>query len=262
MPLITFTSDFGLKDHFVGTVKGSIYTELPEANIVDISHLIPPCDILQGAYIFSNAWVHFPKGTIHIVAVNAVSTVEHPHIGILFDGHYFIGNDNGLFSLIFPSKPELIVEFNLRQDTNSLTFPTRDIFVKAACHIARGGTLEILGKRRESLTERSRLHQPPGDLSIRGNIIYIDSVGNLVTDITLSIFRETGKGRNFTIEIAGYNIDRIVGKYADVADGEMLAFFNSTGYLEIAQNKGSAVKALKKTMNESIRIEFHADQNR
>jgi S-adenosylmethionine hydrolase len=262
MPIITLTSDFGLKDHFVGSVKGSIYSELPEAQIVDISHLIPPCDILQGAYILSNSWSYFPIGSIHIVAVNAVSTIEHPHIGIFHKGHYFVGNDNGLFSLVFPGKPELIVEFNLRQDSDSLTFPTRDIFVKAACHIARGGTLEVLGKRREFLTERSRLHQPPGELSIRGNIIYIDSVGNLVTDITQSIFRDTGKGRNFTIEIAGYNIDKIVGKYSDVADGEMLAFFNSTGYLEIAQNKGSAVKSLKKTMNESIRIEFHPDQGR
>jgi len=262
MPIITLTSDFGLKDHYVGTVKGSIYSELPEAQVVDISHLIPPCDILQGAYIFSNAWPHFPKGTIHIVAVNAVSTVEHPHVGIFFQGHYFIGNDNGLFSLLFPNHPELVVEFNIRQDSNSLTFPTRDIFVKAACHLARGGTLEILGKRKEKLTERSRLHQPPGELSIRGNIIYIDSVGNLVTDITHQLFKDTGKGRKFTIEIAGYNIDKIVTKYSDVVDGEMLAFFNSSGYLEIAQNKGSAVKALKKTMNDSIRIEFHADQSR
>jgi S-adenosylmethionine hydrolase len=262
MPIITLTSDFGLKDHYVGTVKGSIFSELPEAQIVDISHLIPPCDILQGAYIFSNAWSHFPVGTIHIVAVNAISSIEHPHVGILHKGHYFIGNDNGLFSLVFPLKPELIVEFNLRQDSDSLTFPTRDIFVKAACHLARGGTLEILGKRKEKLTERSRLHQPPGELNIRGNIIYIDSAGNLVTDITQSVFKETGKGRNFTIEIAGYNIDKIVGKYSDVADGEMLAFFNSSGFLEIAQNKGNAVKSLKKTMNESIRIEFHPDQNR
>jgi S-adenosylmethionine hydrolase len=262
MPIITLTSDFGLKDHYVGTVKGSIYSELPDAQIVDISHQIPPCDILQGAYIFSNAWPHFPKGSIHIVAVNAVSTVEHPHVGVFLNGHYFIGNDNGLFSLIFPGQPELIVEINIRQDSNFLTFPTRDVFVKAACHIARGGTLEVLGKRKASLTERSRLHQPPGELSIRGNIIYIDSVGNLVTDITHAIFKDTGKGRNFTIEIAGYNIEKIVSKYSDVADGEMLAFFNSSGYLEIAQNKGSAVKALKKTMNESIRIEFHTDAGR
>jgi S-adenosylmethionine hydrolase len=262
MPLITFTSDFGLKDHYVSAVKGAIFTELPNANIIDISHLIPPCDILQGAYIFSNAYTHFPKGTIHIVAVNAISTIEHPHVAIQQDGHSFIGNDNGLFSLIFPRSPELIVELNMRQDTNNLTFPTRDVFARAACHLARGGTLEILGNRKNELSQRSRLHQPPGDLNIRGNIIYIDSVGNLVTDITFALFKETGKGRNFTIEIAGYNIDRIVTKYSDVADGEMLAFFNSAGYLEIAQNKGSAVKSLKKTMNETIRIEFHADTNR
>jgi S-adenosylmethionine hydrolase len=262
MPIITFTSDFGLKDHYVSAVKGTIYQELPEAQLVDISHLVPPCDILQGAYILSNAYPHFPKGSIHIVAVNAISTIEHPHIGILYEGHYFIGNDNGLFSLIFPKKPEMIVEFNLRQDTNTLTFPTRDLFVKAACHLARGGTLEILGKQKEGLHQRSRLHQPPGDLSLRGSIIYIDSAGNLVTDITQAMFRDTGKGRNFTIEIAGNNLERVVGKYSDVADGEMLAFFNSSGFLEIAQNKGSAVKALKKTMNETIRIEFRTDQGR
>ncbi|HEV7230792.1 MAG TPA: SAM-dependent chlorinase/fluorinase [Bacteroidia bacterium] len=262
MAIITLTSDFGLKDHYVSAVKGSIYQELPESQVIDISHLIPPCDILQGAYIFSNAYPHFPKGTIHIVAVNAISTIEHPHVGILYDGHYFIGNDNGLFSLIFPKNPELIVELNLRQDTNTLTFPTRDLFVKAACHLARGGTLEIIGKKKEQLHQRSRLNQPPGDLNIRGNIIYIDSVGNLVTDITQAVFRDTGKGRSFTIEIAGYNIEKIVTKYSDVADGEMLAFFNSSGYLEIAQNKGSAVKALKKTMNETIRIEFRSDTNR
>ncbi|HXC05855.1 MAG TPA: SAM-dependent chlorinase/fluorinase [Bacteroidia bacterium] len=262
MPIITLTSDFGLKDHFVSTVKGAIYSEIPDITLTDISHLIPPCDILQGAYIFSNAWKYFPAGTIHIIAVNAVSTIEHPHVGIFHQGHYFVGNDNGLFSLVFPTGAELIVELNLRQDNDAMTFPTRDVFVKAACHLARGGTLEMLGKRKEQLIQRNRLHQPPDDYSIKGNIIYIDSVGNLVTDITQKQFRETGQGRNFTIEIAGYNIDKIVGKYSEVADGEMLALFNSSGYLEIGQNKGSAVKALKKTMNETIRIEFHANKDR
>ncbi|MFI5148693.1 MAG: S-adenosyl-l-methionine hydroxide adenosyltransferase family protein [Bacteroidia bacterium] len=262
MPIITLTSDFGLKDHFVSTVKGAIYSEIPETTVTDISHMIPPCDILQGAYIFSNAWKHFPAGTVHIIGVNAVSTVEHPHIGILHQGHYFIGNDNGLFSLVFPLGAELIVELNLRQDSDSMTFPTRDIYVKAACHLLRGGTLEVLGKRKDGFTQRNRLHQPPDGYSMKGNIIYIDTVGNLVTDITQKQFRETSQGRNFTIEIAGYNIDKIVSKYSEVADGEMLALFNSSGFLEIAQNKGSAVKSLKKTMNETIRIEFHADKNR
>ncbi|MCP4180315.1 MAG: SAM-dependent chlorinase/fluorinase, partial [bacterium] len=95
MPIITLTSDWGLKDHYLAVVKASIYSQLSDVNIVDISHLIPQYDIAQASYVVKNTYSYFPKGSIHIIGVNTVASIETHHVGVYVDGHYFIGADNG-----------------------------------------------------------------------------------------------------------------------------------------------------------------------
>ncbi|MFZ0489268.1 MAG: SAM-dependent chlorinase/fluorinase, partial [Salegentibacter sp.] len=146
MAIITLTTDFGEKDHFAGAVKGAIYSELEDIRIVDISHSVSPFHISEAAYIIKNAYRSFPPGTIHIIGIDSELTPENKHLAVLLDDHYFICANNGILSLIASEvRPEKIVEINIH-DKVSTNFPVLDVFVKVACHLARGGTLEVIGK--------------------------------------------------------------------------------------------------------------------
>lgn len=258
MAVITLTTDLGTKDYYLSTIKGAIISQYPEAQIVDISHEINKHDILQAAFTLRNAYRSFPNGTIHILGLNPESSIDSRHVAIFIDGHYFVGSDNGIFSLIFDKKPDMIVELNLTQETDFLTFPTNDVFVKAACHIARGGTLEVIGKEIENYHEKTMIRPIIDNNVLKGSVIYIDSYGNVITNITTSLFKEAGHDREFTIYLkqTGYTISQISATYNEVPDGEKLALFSSTGYLEIAINQGGASGLMGLDLNDTIRIEF------
>lgn len=256
MAIITLTSDLGLKDYYVSAVKGAILTQLPDVNIVDITHLIPSFNIQEAAYVLKNSFPNFPEGTVHIVGVNAEATPQNPHIGLLVSGHYFIGADNGMFSLMFDKVPDKIVELNIGYDTNSPTFPTRDVFVKAACHLARGGTLDLIGSAKQGVNERIMFRPVTIGDTIRGSIIYIDWYSNVVTNITNSLVKEAGKGRPFVIRFGSHEISKISRTYHDVVEGEILAMFNAAGHLEIAMNSGKASQLLNLHMGDTITLIF------
>ena len=154
MPIITLTSDWGLKDHYAAVVKGTILSQLPEANIIDISHEIVKFNIFQASFILKSSFSFFPKGTIHIIAINTIASINEPHTVVLYQGHYFIGADNGIFSLLFEDKPDLIIELSLIQDSDYFIFSERDIFVKAAVMIANGSKIEELGIKRDHLNHK------------------------------------------------------------------------------------------------------------
>ena len=247
MSIITLTTDFGTKDHFVGAVKGSIYTELSDAKIVDITHQIPPFNILETAYVLKNAYKSFPEGSIHIVGVDSEPNEENKHIALKLDGHYFICPNNGVISLLASEiKPEKIVEITIHNHVVS-SFAVLDIFVKVACHIARGGTLEVIGKTIPKFKSLVML-QPnisADNSTIFGEIIYIDNYGNSISNISEKLFQEIGKGRKYEVVSNAYTFNKIHRKYSDIVnfslpkeqrqkDGSKLAIFNSAKYLEIA----------------------------
>ncbi len=256
MAIITLTSDLGTKDYYVSAVKGAILSELPDAIIVDITHEIEPFDIFQASYVLKNSYINFPPGSIHIIGVNAQPDINVPYVAMYANGHYFIGSDNGMFSLLLDIAPEKIVVINLKQDSNYLNFPIRDVFVKAACHIARGGTLEIIGNIRETFNERTVFRPVIESDSLRGTIIYIDSYGNAISNISKKIFNDASRGRSFVIDFVRYSIDTISESYNQVAEGEIIALFNSAGYLELSINKGKIVKLLNMQLGDIITIRF------
>ena len=261
MPIITLTTDLGITDHYLGAVKASILRQLPEAKIIDITNQVPPFNIRHAAFVLSNCYKEFPQGTIHIVGVDAESKLEAPHIAIFANSHYFIGAENGIFSLILDVKPDKIVELNITQDSDNLTFPTKDVFVKAACHIARGGTLEVIGTPKPNFSvERSSFKATFDNNSIRGSIIHVDSYGNAITNINKDLFKQVAKGRSFTIHLGNrghYSINNLHKKFTEVPSGEVLALFISTGHLKIAMNEGSASSLMGLNLNDIIRIEFN-----
>jgi S-adenosylmethionine hydrolase len=247
MSLITLTTDFGLKDHFVGAVKGAIYTELPEARIVDISHNITPFNIAETAYVLKNAYKSFPEGSIHIIGVDSEINEETNHIAIKLDNHYFICPNNGVISMIASEfRPEKIVEINIHDRVES-SFPVLDVFVKVACHIKRGGLLDVIGKEISDFKKIKDL-QPvisSDATKIAGSVIYIDNYGNIITNISKKLFDAVGKGRDFEMLVGRYSFKKIYEKYSDIVnfsipvderhnDGSKLSIFNSAGFIEIA----------------------------
>lgn len=256
MSIITLTTDLGLKDYYVGAVKGAILSQLSDASIVDITHELVPFDIFQASYVVRNAYPNFPEGTVHIIGLNAQPDMNTPYIVVKANGHYFIGSDNGIFSLLFDKTPENIVTLTIQEESAYYNFPIRDVFVKAACHLVRGGTLEVIGTPKEKFNERSLLRPVVEGNSLRGTVIYIDSYGNVISNITKSMFSETGKGKKFSINFVNYPLESISNTYNDVPEGEILAMFNSAGYLELSINKGEIAKLLNISLNDIITVNF------
>ncbi|MEE9363679.1 MAG: SAM-dependent chlorinase/fluorinase [Cellulophaga sp.] len=275
MRIITLTTDFGHKDHFVGAIKGTIYSELPDARIVDVSHSITPFDIQECAYILKSSYKTFPKGSIHIVGVDAEETPENQHIITLIDGHYFIVANNGVMGLITSEiKPDKTVEINIPSTANS-SFPVIDVFVKAACHIARGGTLEVIGKKFNALKELKEFAPRITDdgKTIIGSVIYIDNYGNVVFNVQRKLFETYRKGRSFELNVRNKKIKAIHNKYSDIINfeleknqrkgpGDMMAIFNSSDYIELAIYKsdlntvGGAATLLGLDYRDTILINF------
>lgn len=275
MKIITLTTDFGEKDPFAGAVKGAIYSELDEVRIVDISHSVAPFHITEAAYIIQNAYENFPKGSIHVIGVDSELTPENNHIAIKLGGHYFICANNGILSLITKDiVPEEMVEINIHNATLS-NFTVLDVFVKTACHIARGGTLGVIGKSIDSIKPIMGM-QPrvnAAQKQIMGSVIYIDNYGNVITNITHKLFTEVGKGRAFVIEARGVQITTIYNTYSAAInfsadknkreeDGKKLAIFNSGGYIELAIYKsnpktvGSASQLFGLTYRDTVTLTF------
>ncbi len=275
MAIITLTTDFGEKDHFAGAIKGAIYSELPEVRIVDISHSVSPFNIPEAAYIIRNAFSSFPKGTIHVIGIDSEINQENKHIAIKLDGHYFVCANNGIMSMICTEiNPEKIVEINIH-DKIETSFPVLDVFVKVACHIARGGTLEVIGKTISSIKPIKDLVPYVNDEKTQmiGSIIYIDNYGNVVTNITKKFFEDIQKGRSYEISARNYKFKTIHKKYSDIVnfdipedkrndEGRGLVVFNASNYLEIAVYKsnsatvGSASTLMGLQLRDTITINF------
>ncbi|MDP4280758.1 MAG: SAM-dependent chlorinase/fluorinase [Bacteroidota bacterium] len=257
MPVITLTTDWGWKDHYVAAVKGAIYSQLPDATVVDVSHDITPFDLNQAAFIIRHFYPNFPKGTIHILGINSEASIETPHTLAVYDGHYFIAADNGIFSLIFDEPPETIIDLDVLQDSDYFTFPCRDVFVKVACHIAQGKPLEELGHPKTNLLKRISFQPVIDGNMIKGKVIYIDNYENAFTNISEKLFNSFVQKQDFAISFrsAAYRINTISKSYKDVVEGEMLALFSTSGLMEIAINQGKASSLLGLKIDQQVMVE-------
>ncbi|MFL2629278.1 MAG: S-adenosyl-l-methionine hydroxide adenosyltransferase family protein [Flavobacteriaceae bacterium] len=252
MNFITLTTDFGYKDFSVAITKANIYNNINDVIIVDISHQISPFNTPQAAYILKNSYNSFPEGTIHIIGVESELTPENSHLAMRFNNHYFVGANNGIFSLITQDlKPDKIVEINIHENIIS-NFPVIDVFVNVAKHLSSKGSLDVIGKeikKIKQLTEIKPVINQKKD-QILGSVIYIDNYGNVVTNITKKIFNEIGKSRSFIIEARRVKFRKIFSNYSQAIDfsvkkekreedGKKLALFNSAGHLELSIYKSN-----------------------
>ncbi len=253
--IITLTTDWGISDHYVAAVKGKLLSSVSkDLNIVDVSHLIQPLNVFQAAFVLKNCMDFFPAGTIHIIGVRSDASPETPHVVVIRKGSYFIGADNGIFPLLF-SDHERVIEIDMFQDSDFFTFPTRDVFVKAASHIAEGKDPGLLGPDLDSLNNDVGVFSPADGLdSISGVVIHIDHYGNIITNIDVEKFRTVIKGRKFTISFGSYEITELCESYMDMEAADIIALFNTSGLLEIALHSGNASNILGIRFNDIIRV--------
>ena len=260
MAIITLTTDLGTNDSYLASVKGSIYNQINDARIVDITNDITAFNIPQAAFVLRNCYKDFPLGSIHIVSVDDELNIENEHLVVKANGHYFIASDNGLFSLLLTEmKAEKIIQLNIAQESNCLTFATKNVFAPAACHLARGGTMEMIGTLIDNYcVHRTDLKAVKEKNLIKGVIIYNDNYGNAITNIDKTMFLDIQGGREFIIYYGREDekITTISKKYNDVPSGDKLAIFGENEQLQIAMNKGTANTLLGLKLHEIIRIEF------
>jgi S-adenosylmethionine hydrolase len=274
MSIITLTTDFGLKDHFVGALKGKILSEYSEASIIDISHHIDPFNTAEASYIIGASYASFPKGTVHLIGVDMELNKENQHIAMQWNDHYFIAADNGILSMLSQKiVPQKMVAINIHDRLAGETTDL-DVFVKVACHIAKGGLINVIGKEINSIKQVTNLQATVSDdmNSLKGHVIYIDNFGNAVTNISKKHFIEVAKGRPYEIVMKTKNIKTILPNYSAIAssdkypikdyEGEKLALFNEAGFLEIAifrsnpATVGSANSLLGLNYRDPINIVF------
>jgi len=255
--LITLTTDFGDRDPFVGIMKGVIAGLNPNARVIDLSHDIPPQDVMAGALVLRHSVPYFPPGTIHVAVIDpGVGSARRPLL-VECDGNYFVGPDNGVLSLALAGKaPARIIHLSnttYHLQPVSATFHGRDIFAPAAAYLSLGVAAVAFGETVESIV-RLKFPEPeraPG--RICGEILYIDSFGNLFTNISERDL--TGlTADKMVVSLRDATIRGLASHYSAAVQGELVALVNSWGLLEIALYKGSARQRTAAQIGDKVEI--------
>ena len=248
-PIVTLTTDFGLNDHFVGTIKGVILDIVPEAEIVDISHAVQPFDVLDGALAIAQSYAYFPVGTVHMVVVDpGVGTARRPLI-VSTDRHHFVAPDNGVLSLVYAREERLrarhVTGTHYFMQPISGTFHARDIFSPITAYLAKGVDPAKFG---DEISDFMRFNapkpKPVDEKTMRGVVLKVDRFGNLITNITpqdLPALFEASPPP-FKINVGQREITEIHSNYAEGEPNEVFGILGSMGYLEIAANRAAAAQ--------------------
>jgi S-adenosylmethionine hydrolase len=251
-PIITLTTDFGIQDHFIGTIKGVILSTAPEAQVVDLCHAVQAFDVLDGALTIAQSYSYFPARTVHMVIVDpGVGTARRPLV-VSTEKYLFVAPDNGVLSLIYDREERLSVrhitaEHYFLQPVSN-TFHARDIFSPIAAYLAKGVDPARMG---EEVSDFVRFSAPRpksvDNRTLRGVVLKVDRFGNLITNITPQdapmVFGEQPPA--FKIVVGKREITQIRNAYADGAPGEVFGIVGSMGYLEIAANRSAASKLVE-----------------
>lgn len=242
--IVTLTTDFGIKDHYVGAMKGAMLSINPDVVIVDITHQIPPQNIFSGALALRNFYRYFPEGTIHVAVVDPGVGNGRKPIALEADGYIFIGPDNGIFTFICrESKSVKVFEISNSKyvlPNVSNTFHGRDIFGPAAAHISLGTSPESLGNRIKKSVMISIKQPKILSDEIIGEFIYVDSFGNLISNIPTELIKPGSR-----IYVGKKMINGISKSYADGQKGELIAIIGSSGLLEISVTQGRASNVIR-----------------
>lgn len=256
MPTVTLTTDWGIRDFYAAALKGALLSANEKFVLVDITHHVDPFDLTKASFVFKNAFLFFPTGTIHLVAVSSQMDANASWLIAAFKNHKIVCKDDGFLSLITNEEYQQIV----RVDYSGGLTPAkeRELMVSIASGLAKNIPLDSFGPLINDY-KRSNLFSPVVDESlIKGAVIYVDEFGNVVSNISNHLFENARKGRRFEIDARRqqYIIRTLNNRYEDSDRGELLALFNSSGLLEISVRHGDAAGLLGLKFGDTVRVMF------
>ncbi|MBK9391081.1 MAG: SAM-dependent chlorinase/fluorinase [Bacteroidetes bacterium] len=252
MPVITLTTEWKPDDIYNGIIKGKLSSLSPGTIIVDNAGNIPVFNIAQAAFIIRNTFGNYPEGTVHLICVHSEALKNQDYLVVRAKNHFFIGTDNGIFNLILNSEPDEAVKIEKSDLQNEL-----EVFARTASKLIAGARLSELGKPVSAISERLPLRATIDKDVIIGSIIFIDSYGNAISNITREVFARVFENRKYRILIQSNKnyTDKISERYSDVPVGEMLAKFNQLDLLEIAINGADVSELLSIETGSVVRID-------
>lgn len=255
MAIVTLLTDAGESDHYIAAIKARILGIDPALLLVDISHQIRAFDIGHAAFVLRSVFRDFPPGTVHLVGVDAAGNRDNTFIAVKLEGHFFVGADNGLFSLLSDQLPERI--WVLQQTSaQTTTFPEKEIFAPVAAKLAKGIDPDEIGKPAAEYKRLIDRQVKATRKQITGHIIRVDHFGNLITNIPRQAFDILSKDKNYTIQFGGEKFRRIHTAYNQADQGECFLVFNSLDFLEIGIYKGNASELLGLDYDSVVNIIF------
>ncbi len=255
MRLITLTTDWYKNDYYNAAIHGYILGRCPDVKIVEITNSINTFNTSQTAFVIRNSYRFYPAGTIHIISVGSDNSTSGAHLVANCENQYFICADNGILSLALQSAPVKVIKL---ADDKVSSFPELNNMAAAACAIHAGAELDELGQPVQEMATFTPLRPLVDKNVITGNVIYIDSFDNVITNISKKLFEKTGNGKKYAIYVNSnhYKIEKLNDGYDQTTPGELLALFNAADLLEIAINKGRVASLLSLDTNSKIRIKF------
>lgn len=254
MSIVTLTTDYGKQDFYAAQLKGAILSRNQAISIVDVSHDIKHYDIVQGSFYIKNAYKHFPEGTIHLGAVQVYHSTNDDVIAFEKDKHFFVGPNNGLFSLVFEQDSSIEVYTITKDDSMSFVM---DVFAHAIAALSHGLGLADLGTPTTNFIQKIGIQPVKTASQIRATIIHIDEYGNVIVNLRRETFEQIRQKRRFKIFYKSKDpIMHLSKHYGKVQMGEVLAYFNASDHLEIAVNMGNAHELLSLRKHETIQIDF------
>jgi len=245
-PIVTFLSDFGQADWFVGVVHGVVATICPAARMVDLSHQVAPGDVARGAFILEAAAPDFPPGTIHVAVIDPGVGTERRALGVRARGQVFVGPDNGVleWALADPAaEVRVLANSQLFREPVSRTFHGRDVFAPVAAHLACGADFTSLGPAARDQVRLARPATRHADGALRGCVVFIDHFGNALTDLTAAAIAEAFPATtesDLDVRVLDRRVRGITRSYGDAPIGTLVAILGSSGRLELAEVGGAA----------------------
>jgi hypothetical protein len=252
-PIVTLTTDFGLTDSYVAEMKGVLLARCPEVRIVDVTHGVPPQDVLAGGFAVERALRAFPPGTVHVAVVDPGVGSDRRILRVDLHGQHILCPDNGLITWAWRRLGGGVAyELTWRPEETSATFHGRDIFAPAAAMLAvdESSALRLSGPPVEPILLPV---MPATDRPSDAEVIHIDHFGNVTTNVPVEAIVATPQT---VIHLADRSFGPVRRTYADVAEGEPLALIGSSGLLEIAVRNGNAAHTLGLRVGDRLTIEY------
>lgn len=257
MPILTLTSDLGSSDAYVAGIKGRLLTACADAVLVDVTHEVTPFQPASAAFFLGQVWADFPTETIHWIGVDSGQDIKTRNLIVMHQQHFFVGADNGIFSMLFDTHPEFVFAINEGVGEASGIRGMYPDLVLAASWLAAGKEILEIASQQKDIRASVPLTATASEDMIQGTVIHIDRFGNVLINITRTLFDKVGQGRPFELRYRRRErIDRLSMTYADVPQGERLCRFNESAYLEIAINHGRASDLLGLHPDDSVQLVF------